>query len=154
MRAMRIRNPTDFWTGLLFGGFGLFMALYAATHYTMGSAVRMGPAYFPTWVGGLVALLGLALALRSLKLDGPPLPGVRVRPIVFVLGASLVFGYLLKPLGLVLATILLVTIAAAGGHEFRWREVLALALGLAAFAVGVFVYGLGLPFPLWPQAFA
>jgi hypothetical protein len=152
MRRMRIRNPTDFWTGLLFGGFGLFAAVYAAMHYNLGSAVRMGPAYFPTWVGGLVALLGLALTLRSLKLEGPRLPRVRLRPIVFVLGASLVFGYLLKPLGLVIATVLLVVISAFGGHEFRWREVLALAAGLAAFAVGVFVYGLGLPFPLWPQA--
>ena len=153
MRRMRIRNPTDFWTGLLFGGFGLFAALYAATHYNLGTAVRMGPGYFPTWVGGLVALLGLALALRSLKLDGPALPRVRLRPIAFVLGGSLAFGYFLKPLGLVLATVLLVVISAAGGHEFRWREVLALAIGLAVFAVGVFVYGLGLPFPLWPQAF-
>ena len=151
---MRIRNATDFWTGLLFGGFGLFAAVYAATHYKLGTAVRMGPGYFPTWVGALVAILGLIVLLRSLQLDGPPLPRVRVRPILFVLGGSLAFGYVLKPLGLVIATILLVAISALGGHEFRWREVLLLAVGLAAFAVGVFVYGLGLPFPLWPQAFA
>lgn len=149
---MRIKNPTDFWTGLLFGGFGLFAALYALAHYKLGSAVRMGPAYFPTWVGGLVAILGLALLLRSLQLEGPALPRIRLRPALFVLGASIAFGYLLKPLGLVLATVLLIVISAAGGHEFRWREVLLLAAGLAAFAVGVFVYGLGLPFPLWPQA--
>jgi hypothetical protein len=151
---MRIRNSTDFWTGLLFGGFGLFAAVYAATHYKLGTAVRMGPGYFPTWVGGLVAILGLIVLLRSLQLDGPRLPRVRVRPILFVLGGSLAFGYVLKPLGLVIATILLVAISALGGQEFRWREVLLLAAGLAAFAVGVFVYGLGLPFPLWPQAFA
>ena len=151
---MRIRNATDFWTGLLFGGFGLFAAVYAATHYKLGTAVRMGPGYFPTWVGALVAVLGLVVLLRSLQLEGPPLPRVRVRPILFVLGGSLAFGYVLKPLGLVIATILLVAISAGGGHEFRWREVLLLAAGLAAFAVGVFVYGLGLPFPLWPQACA
>ena len=151
---MRIRNATDFWTGLLFGGFGLFAAVYAATHYKLGTAVRMGPGYFPTWVGALVAVLGLVVLLRSLQLEGPPLPRVRVRPILFVLGGSLAFGYVLKPLGLVIATILLVAISALGGQELRWREVLLLAAGLAAFAVGVFVYGLGLPFPLWPQAFA
>ena len=149
---MRIRNPTDFWTGLLFGAFGLFAAVYAAFAYRMGSAVRMGPGYFPTWIGGLVAILGLVVALRALQLDGPRLPHMRLRPVLFVLGASIAFGYLLKPLGMVLATMLLVIISAGGGHEFRWREVLPLAVGLSVFAVGVFVYGLGLPFPLWPDA--
>jgi hypothetical protein len=149
---MRIKNPTDFWTGLLFGGFGLFAAIYAAAHYSLGSAVRMGPGYFPVWVGGLVAILGTALLLRSLRLEGPGLPRMRLRPALFVLGASVAFGYLLKPLGLVLATLLLVVVSALGGHEFRWKEAALLAAGLAAFAVAVFVYGLGLPFPLWPSA--
>jgi hypothetical protein len=26
---MRIKSPADFWTGVLFGGFGLFAAIYA-----------------------------------------------------------------------------------------------------------------------------
>ena len=147
---MRIKNPTDFWTGLAFGGFGLFAAVYAAFNYKLGTAVRMGPGYFPAWIGGLVAILGLVLVLRALQLEGPPLSRMRLRPTLLVLGASIAFGYLLKPLGLVLATMVLVTVSALGGHEFRWREALALAAGLAAFAVGVFVWGLGLPFPLWP----
>jgi hypothetical protein len=149
---MRIKNPTDFWTGVLFGGFGVFVAVYAATNYRLGTAVRMGPGYFPTWIGALVAILGLVLVLGSLRLPGPPLPRLAVRPTVFILGASVAFGYLLKPLGLVLATLMLVIVSALGGHEFRWREVAVLAAALAAFAVGVFVYGLGLPFPLWPAA--
>ena len=149
---MRIKSPTDFWTGLLFGGFGLFVAIYAATHYALGTAVRMGPGYFPAWIGGLVALLGLALLVRSLRFEGPRLPRFPVRPVIFIVCSSVAFGYLLKPLGLVLATILLVAASAAGGHEFRWREVLPLAVALAIFSVGVFIYGLGLPFPLWPEA--
>ena len=149
---MRIRNPTDFWTGLLFGGFGLFAAVYAALHYNLGSAVRMGPAYFPVWVGGMVALLGLVLLVGSLRIEGPRLQRIRLRPVLFVLGASIAFGYLLKPLGLVLATVMLVAVSAFGGHEFRWKEVALLAVGLAAFAVAVFVWGLGLPFPLWPAS--
>jgi hypothetical protein len=148
---MRIRNPTDFWTGLLFGGFGLFVTAYAVSHYKLGTAVRMGPGYFPTWIGALVAILGLALLIHSLRIDGPRLPPLRLRPALFILGASVAFGYVLKPLGLIAATVLLVVASAAGGHEFRWREVLALAAALAVFALAVFVYGLGLPFPLWPQ---
>ena len=148
---MRIKNPTDFWTGLAFSGVGLAVSLYASTHYSIGSAIRMGPGYFPMAVGALVALLGLALAVGSLRVDGPPLPRLALRPVVLILAASIGFGYLLKPLGLVVSTILLVLVSAAGGYEFRWRESVLLALGLAVFSIGVFVYGLGLPFPLWPE---
>jgi hypothetical protein len=148
---MRIRNPTDFLTGLLFGGFGLFVSLYAATHYSIGSAIRMGPGYFPTCIGALVALLGLALLVGSLRIEGPRLPRLPLRPVLLILAAGIAFGYLLKPFGLIASTVMLVLVSAAGGHEFRWREVLALAAGLAVFAVAVFVYGLGLPFPLWPE---
>jgi hypothetical protein len=148
---MRIKNPTDFWTGVLFGGLGLFMSLYAATHYSIGTAVRMGPGYFPLWVGALVALLSVALLIGSLRFEGPRLPRVHWRPLLLILAGSVAFGYLLKPLGLVLATVVLVVVSAFGGHEFRWREALALAVALAVFSIGVFVFALGLPFPLWPQ---
>ena len=149
---MRIKNPTDFWTGLLFGGFGLFVSLYAATHYQIGSAIRMGPGYFPTCIGALVALLGIALMASSLRVPGPRLPRIPLRPVALILASGVAFGYLLKPLGLVAATVVLVVVSALGGHEFRWREVLVLAAVLAVFSIGVFVLGLGLPFPLWPEA--
>src|SRR5262245_5523421 len=111
----------------------------------------MGPGYFPMCIGGLVAALGLALAAGALRVEGPRLPRLPLRPIVLILAASIAFGYLLKPLGLVVSTILLVSVSALGGHEFRWLETLALAVGLAIFSIGVFVYGLGLPLTLWPE---
>jgi putative tricarboxylic transport membrane protein len=149
---MRIASPQDFWSGLLFGALGAFAAVYAALHYKIGTAVRMGPGYFPLLIGGLVAILGLVLVVRSLRLEGPKLPPIYLRPIVFVVIASIAYGYLLKPAGLVAATAVVVVISALGGHEFRWREVLILAAGLAVFSVIVFVYALGLPLPLWPEA--
>ena len=56
----------------------------------------------------------------------------------------------MKPLGLVLATLLLVFISAFGGHEFRWKEVTILFLILIVFSILVFVKGLTLPFPICP----
>ena len=149
---MRIANPRDFWAGLAFGGFGLFMAVYAVMNYKYGTAIRMGPGYFPTWVGGMVAVLGLILALSSLRVAGPKLPAWHWRPTLFVLGSAVAYGYMLKPLGLVMATVITVFITAAGGYEFRWREALLLSVALAIFSVLVFVYALGLPFALWPEA--
>jgi hypothetical protein len=197
---MKITNGKDFWAGLMFIAFGLgFMVV--SQNYAMGNAVRMGPAYFPTVLGGLLAVLGAAVLFRGfvskisnplavfpfrfwLVLGGlilgvvafytqPPrdasmfaqiahalLAGVAIlllfaafgeRSLWVVLFAVVVFGYALKPLGLVLATGLLVFISAWGGHEFKWKEVTIMAAILAAFSVASFVYGLGLPMNVWPS---
>jgi hypothetical protein len=65
--------------------------------------------------------------------------------------ALILFGYLLKPLGLVLALVLLVVISGYAGHEFKLKEMLILSAVLIVLSVLVFVKGLSLPFPLWPQ---
>jgi NhaP-type Na+/H+ or K+/H+ antiporter len=61
-----------------------------------------------------------------------------------------VYGYVMKPLGLIGATAALVFISALGGHEFKWREVTILFLVLIVFSIAVFVKGLTLPFPICP----
>ena len=149
---MQIKSPRDFWAGLMFIGFGLFFAVWAVTHYQMGSALRMGPAYFPAVLGGLLTLLGFAVLGQGMTLTGPKVNRFNFRPLLLVLAACIIFGYALKPIGLVGAIALLVVVSAFGGHEFKWKEVVVLVVLLALFSVGVFVYGLSLPFPLWPEA--
>ncbi len=149
---MKIKNPQDFWAGLMFIAFGAFF-LVGAGNYQMGTAVRMGPGYFPTMLGGLLAVLGAIVFIGSLVIDGNKVPKMTFKPIFFISIALLLFGYLLKPLGFVLATMILVIVSAFGGHEFRVKEVLLLAVGLAIFSVLTFMKGLGLPFQLWPAFF-
>ena len=149
---LKIKSPKDFWAGLMFLGFGLFFAIWAVTHYQMGSAVRMGPAYFPAVLGGLMAFLGLIIFGGSFAIEGPKVPTFHFRPLVMILVANIAYGYLMKPLGLVIATAVLVFISALGGHEFKWKEVTILYIVLIVFSVLVFVKGLTLPFPLWPEA--
>ena len=79
------------------------------------------------------------------------MPAIPFRPLFFITLSLLVFGYLLKPIGLVLALALLVVVSAFAGHEFKLKEVLILSVVLIIFSVLVFVKGLGLPFPLWPK---
>ena len=146
---MKIKAPVDFWAGLMFIGFGIGFAA-VAQNYQMGTAVRMGPAYFPTMLGGLLAVLGLAIFIQSLVIDGPKVPAFVFRPLILIIVAIVLFGILLKPLGMVIAAAVLVFIGAFGGHEFRWKEVAILYVVLALFSVFVFVKGLGLPFPVWP----
>jgi hypothetical protein len=147
---LKIRAPKDFWAGMMFIAFGLFFMIWAMTHYQMGTAVRMGPAYFPTVLGGMLAVLGLLVLIESLAMQGPPVPAFAFRPLILISLACVVYGYIMKPLGLIGATAALVFISALGGHEFKWREVTTLFLVLIVFSIAVFVKGLTLPFPICP----
>ncbi|MBI2754325.1 MAG: tripartite tricarboxylate transporter TctB family protein [Betaproteobacteria bacterium] len=163
---MKIKSQRDFWAGLMFITFGLFFVAVAVgtpefidkifetkviPGYQIGSAVRMGPAYFPIVLGGLLAFLGALVLIDSLAEEGPPVAKFHFRPLLFILISSLAFAYLLKPLGLVLASIALVFISAYGGHEFKWKEVAILSVVLVIFSVLVFVKALVLPFPICPD---
>lgn len=146
---MKIRSPKDFWAGLMFIAFGIGFAV-VGQGYGMGTAVRMGPGYFPTMLGLLLALLGLIILGQSFVVKGTRMPNFVLRPVIIVLVAIVLFGALVRSAGLVPAVITLVIVSAFASHEFRWWQAVLLAVGLGAFSVGVFHYGLGLPFKLWP----
>jgi hypothetical protein len=144
-----IRNPKDFLAGLIFVAFGV-AAIVLGSAYPLGTAARMGPGYFPRILGILLIVLGGALALRALRLNGTPLPGWKWRPVLVILLSVVVFGIVLTRIGLVLSTVGLIVAASVASHEFRPKEALISGILLAALAAGVFVYGLKLVIPLWP----
>jgi hypothetical protein len=146
---MKIKAPRDFWAGLMFIAFGVGFA-WVAQNYQMGTSVRMGPAYFPTVLGAMLAVLGIAILAQSLVSTGPPVAKFFFRPLILIVVAIVLFGILLKPLGLVLSCAILVGIGAFGGFEFKAKEVAILYVVLSIFSVWVFIKGLGLPIPIWP----
>ena len=133
----------------MFMGIGAYFAI-GARNYAMGSAVRMGPAYFPTVLGWLLIALGLIVFVRSFFMKGEPLAPVNWRPLLLVLGSVIIFGLLLEVAGLAVTSILVMIVSALGGWDFRWKEQLINGIFLSALNIGVFYYGLGLPFKLWP----
>lgn len=147
---MKIKAPKDFWAGLMFIAFGAAFMIIAMKNYQMGTAVRMGPGYFPTVLGGLLAFLGAVVMLGSFAMTGPKVPKFHFRPMFFVLLGCLLFAYILKPAGLIVSVFTLIIVSALGGHEFKLKEVVILAAVLSVFSVFVFVKGLTLPFPIWP----
>jgi hypothetical protein len=147
---MKIGSPRDFWAGAMFIAFGSFFALWSVAFYPVGTAVRMGPAYFPALLGALLAVLGGLIMAGSLAREGEPLPTMGWRPLVTITAGCVAYGYLMHPAGLLLATAALVYVSALGGHEFDWREAGWLCLVLVVFSLLVFVKGLALPFPLCP----
>src|SRR5262249_36054772 len=144
-----IRHPKDFWSGVIFIAIGLFAIVYG-TRYTLGTAARMGPGYFPRILGILLIVLGAILAVRALRLNGPQLPGWKWRPTGVVLGSVVLFGAIVQPVGIALSTVILIVGASAASNEFRPLEALVAGVLLAALAVGVFVIGLKLQLPIWP----
>jgi len=145
----RIRNPKDFFAGALFIAIGIATILLG-TRYTLGSAARMGPGYFPRILGILLIVLGGILAARSFRFAGSRFAAFRWRPTLIVLGSVVLFGAIVRPLGVALSTVILIVAASAASHEFRPRESLVVGVLLAALAVGVFVVGLQLQLPIWP----
>jgi hypothetical protein len=147
---MHIRAPKDFWSGLMFLAFALTTML-AARGYSMGSAGRMGPGYFPMLLGFVLAGLAAVLIVRSFAFEGEALPRLQLGPLSVMTFAVCLFALSVEPLGLVVSLAILVLVAARAGHEFRLGETVALAAALIVFSVGVFVYALKLPLAVWPD---
>ena len=142
-----IRHPKDFWIGIIFIFFGL-SAVVIGQEYGMGTAGRMGPAYFPVVLGGLLALIGAIGVIRSFIRQGEPIGRIHVKELVLILAAVLLFGYLVRNAGLVPAAIVLIMVSAFASPKFHLGKTVALAIGLAVFAVLLFVKLLGLPMPI------
>ena len=115
----------------------------------MGTAGRMGPAYFPTVLGGLLTLIGAIAVVRSLLRPGEPVSKFYIKELVIILSAVLLFGFLMRGAGLVPAVLVIIMLSAYASPKFRLGQAALLAGGLAIFAVVVFVKLLGLPMPIF-----
>ncbi len=149
---MKIKDAKDFWSGVMFAAFGLGFVVFAR-QYDMGTAARMGPAFFPTVLGGLLLLLGVVVSIKGLTVptnDGQ-VARFHFKPLILVLGAVVAFGLLLRPAGLLVSIAALVVISSLGGDEFKLRDVLLLTVGLAILVLIVFIYGLAMTVPVLPS---
>jgi putative tricarboxylic transport membrane protein len=142
-----MRNAKDFWTGLIYIFFGS-SAILIARDYSMGTAVKMGPAYFPTILGGLLLAIGVISVIRSFVVAGPGPGAFAIKGLVLVTVSVVVFGFVVRGLGVAIALPLLIIVSAYGSTRFRWRPTLVMAAGLTIFCVLVFVKGLGIPLPI------
>jgi hypothetical protein len=151
---VRIRNLQDFWSGMFFIGLGA-LAIYLSRDYPMGSALEMGPGYFPTWLGGIMIGFGVVIGGLSFKLEGEADQGLALREWAFrpwlILTATLaLFAILMEAdLGFVPSLMVLIAGCALAHKDVHWRETILLSVFVTAAAVAVFSYGLGLPYRLF-----
>jgi hypothetical protein len=136
----------------MFVALGLGFA-WKATSYQMGTAARMGPGYFPFWLGLVLALLGVIVLLGSFSKNAleTKVDKFDWRIAGLVVGSVLLYGFILRPLGVYLSVAILVIVSSLASHEFSWKIAVGNAIFLVIFSYLAFIKGLGLIFPLWPS---
>jgi hypothetical protein len=149
---MMIRNQRAFASGLLFVAVALFF-FTVSTNYTLGTAARMGPGYFPIMLSILLAAIGLVVMATAVTPHAQieRLKSWDLKGLLWIVGSVALFAALLYPLGLVIALFVLVMVASKASPEFGWVGALVNAVILIAICVAAFVYGIGLQLPLWPS---
>ena len=130
---------------------GLFFTI-VATNYPMGTAAKMGPGYFPFYLGILMFLLGLLVAVKAVgaKAAIESIPKFNWKVMAQITGAVVLYGLLLPRMGFLVAVVVLVFVSASASKEFTWKGTAINAAFLVTFTYSVFVVGLKLQFPLLP----
>ena len=142
---MKLRDARkDLAAGAVFVGFGLAFAITSST-YEVGSALRMGPGYFPLVLGSLLVLLGILIAVKGfVAADSDDIGPVPWKALVLLVVAFLFFGYTVRGLGLVPALLVTVFLAALAGRRARVIPAVVIAVSLTALSALIFVIGLQL----------
>ncbi len=149
---MRLKNKQDFWSGVMFVVLGVGFAI-GATSYSMGTSARMGPGYFPFWLGVCMALLGATVSMNAFS---PKAEEVEMEKFDWaissiVIGSVALSGLLLNYLGVYISVFLLVYLSSYASHVFSWKVAALNGLFMVLFVWVAFIKGLGLIFPLWPS---
>lgn len=124
----------------------------ALKHYTYTGPGGPGSAFFPFWLGVLMAVLAsmlLAGALRSPDPGAEWLPrGDGLRRLLLVLGVTTALVALLKILGMMLGTVLFLIVLLRLLDRSPWPLTLAVAVATAGLNYLVFTHWLRVPFPV------
>lgn len=144
---IQIRNQNEFWSGILFIGFGLIFLL-VSPNYEFGSPARIGPGFFPTILSSLLIVVGLATASRGFYFSRIPLDRFALRPLILVTLSIVIFAVIINTAGALITIVLMTFIASLASEKFDLQSRLILAIVLATFSILVFILGLGMPIPI------
>jgi putative tricarboxylic transport membrane protein len=147
---LTVRAPQDFYGGAALVGLAV-IAMLASNELPGQRGFAFGPGTAPRLFATLLATLGCIVAIIGIFVQGPPLERYKVRGVIFIIGAILIFAACIRPLGLVIAAFSCIITCAAADPEVRWRETILWAIVLTTFCSFLFPYGLNLPFQLWPR---
>lgn len=135
--------------GLFVTGLGLAF-LWFGRGYPVGTVRTMGPGMFPVALACLTIAVGALIMLSDLIHGEGKAMNFRLRGVVAVLGALIVFALLLERAGLLVTGLVAVLILALGEGRLRLLEVGLVGLVLSVAIWAIFGRGLGMPIRLLP----
>jgi putative tricarboxylic transport membrane protein len=150
-RASFVRAPRDFYGGLVIVAVALF-ALWASRDLPGMRGFAFGPGTAPRIFAGVLGLLGIAVAATGIVNKGPGIDRFHLRGPLFISLSVVLFAWLVRPLGLVIASFLSIVAAAGATPESRVLETLIWGAVLTGFCVALFPIALNLPMQLWPNS--
>ena len=143
------KSLKDVLAGLIFAGLGLAFGI-AAAGYELGTALRMGPGYFPLVLAGLMGVLGVAIVAKGVfrAAEDGALGNVPWRGLVLILAALVFFGATIRGLGLAPALFVAAFMSALASRSNTPLAAAVLAAALTLFCLLIFSFGLGVPVPI------
>jgi putative tricarboxylic transport membrane protein len=146
-----IRGPREFWGGLVLIAVALF-ALWASRDLPGMRGFAFGPGTAPRMFAVILGLLGGIIAVGGLLTKGPGIDRFYWRGPFFISLSVILFAWMVRPLGLVIASFLSIMAAAGATPEARLIETLIWGAVLTAFCCLLFPVALNLPLQLWPNS--
>ncbi|MDI6029183.1 tripartite tricarboxylate transporter TctB family protein [Corticibacterium sp. UT-5YL-CI-8] len=147
MLTTKLLSSKDFLLGAFYIAVGAIYGGYTLEDLPIGSALNMGPGYFPLVLSALLIIIGVIVALRTTVMlsDEAAFSNFPWRGFIMISLASIAFALLARGAGIILASIVTVMIASWASREATWKSSMVTSIILAAFCAAVFVYGMGLP---------
>ncbi len=139
-------------SGSLIALTGLGFGAGALLELPIGTAVRMGPGYFPVALSGILTALGLLIMVRARGRSPTPLPRFSWRGFVLIPLAVVTFSLLVRRVGLAPALVSATFITAYSSQTMTPLKAALLAVGITLFCAIIFKWGLNIAPPLFGRS--
>jgi putative tricarboxylic transport membrane protein len=145
MRDMQLNK--DICSGAIFIAVaGLFAS--SAIRLPLGTAVRMGPGYFPLVLCAALAALGAITLIKGMLYATEAPTPAEWRGLILIILAVVAFALLIEPLGFLPALVITITLSLLASPLMTVGVGALLLVGLTGFCWAVFIWGIKLPWPL------
>ncbi len=146
--SFKIKSQENLWSGVMFMAFGL-TAVVMAREYSLGTATRMGPGYYPRYLGIGLSILGAIITLTAFRTEGERIQPFGWRgPVMLTIGFA-AFGWAIDKLGFVVALVALILCSGLARKDVRVIELILMSAVLILGSFFIFIYCLDLPFRLF-----